>query len=309
MPYTRILVSGYWLLVTALCGCGSHHLYTGNRVLMGTFVEVSSPDRRAPAIVFDEIKRIEKLLSKYIDDSEVSRLNREGSLKASADTFYVVSKSKEFWQLSDGAFDITAAALVDLWGFTHKKYRLPGEDEIKEALKLVGSEKIVLDSQANVIEFSVPGMRIDLGAIAKGFALDCAVGKLKEAGIKSCLINAGGQVYGLGDNFGRPWKVALKSARGPGYKGSLELNGESVSTSGDYEQFFEQGSRRYSHIINPATGYPADSGVISVTVVAKEAIVADALSTAIFVAGREKGAAIAARFPGVRTEIIQEKNQ
>lgn len=275
---------------------------------MGTFVEVTSPDNRAAGIVFEEIKRIEGLLSKYKESSQISQLNKSGKLKVSPETFYIIKKSKEFWQLTEGAFDITVGPILDLWGFTDKKYRLPSEAEIKNTLSLVGSDKIILKDSDNMVKFKILGTKIDLGGIAKGYALDCAVNKLKNSGINSCLINAGGQVYGLGDKFGKPWRIAIKSPRNQEAIDYLALKDKSVSTSGDYEQYFIKDKQRYSHIINPKTGFPVNSGVVSVTVIAPCGLTADALSTAIFVLGKEKGKALAKKFADVSVEIIEEKD-
>jgi len=303
-----LLVTSYWLLVTGLCGCQNQQLYTDNRVMMGTVIEVTSPYKEAAGIVFSEIKRIEGLLSKYKADSEISRINRFGKLKVSPETFFIIKKAKEFWQASDGAFDITIAPLVDLWGFTDKKYSLPSEEKIKDTLRLIGYDKIILNDADNMIKFKLSGVKIDLGAIAKGYALDCAADKLIKSGIKSCLINAGGQVYCLGGKFGKPWKIAIKEPRGRDFMGYLELKDKSVSTSGDYEQFFIKDKRRYSHIFNPKTGYPANSGIVSVTVIASDGLTADALSTAIFVLGKEKSRELIKRFPDVEVKIIEEKD-
>ncbi|MFA4888856.1 MAG: FAD:protein FMN transferase, partial [Candidatus Omnitrophota bacterium] len=298
------MIHAFVLLVfISLTGCQNRQLYKDNRVLMGTFVEVVSPDARAGEIVFGEIKRIEGLLSKYGPQSEVSKLNALGELKVSPETFYIIKKSKEFSQASAGAFDITVAPLVGLWGFTDKKFRVPSEEEIKNILPLVGADKIVLQEDDSVVKFILSRMKIDLGAIAKGFALDCAAQKLKAAGIDSCLVNAGGQILAIGKKFQRPWVVAIKAPRSRGIAGKLELVDKSISTSGDYQQYFQKGSKRYAHILDPKTGYPADSGVISVTVVAPDGLTADALSTAIFVLGEAKGRELAKKFAGVKVEI------
>ncbi|MDP2938292.1 MAG: FAD:protein FMN transferase, partial [Candidatus Omnitrophota bacterium] len=265
-----LLVTSYSLLVTSLCGCQDNTLHKDTQVMMGTFVEVISPYKDAPKIVFAEIRQVENLLSKYKEDSEVTKLNQLGKLKVSLDTLYVLQKAKEFWQLSDGAFDITVGPLIDLWGFTDKKYRLPGREEIEKTLNTVGFDKIIFNISDNVVKFKLPGMKIDLGAIAKGYAVDCAVKKLKEHGIKSCLINAGGQIYCLGDKFGKPWRIAIRNPRKDGLWDYLELKNKAVSTSGDYEQYFSKGNKRYSHILNPKTGYPTDSGIISTTVIAND---------------------------------------
>ncbi len=305
VPRLSSLVFLTLILPSVICGCQSRQLYKDNRVMMGTFVEVVSADKRAGGIVFEEISRIDGLLSKYKEASDVSRLNKDGSLAVSPDTFYIIEKAKEFCQVTEGAFDVTVAPLVDLWGFTDKKYSIPAEEKIKEALALVGSDKIILHNNDNVIEFKTSGMKIDLGAIAKGYAVDCAVKKLKEAGIKSCLVNAGGQVYALGDKFGRPWAVAVRDPRKEGFVDRLELKNRAVATSGDYEQYFFKDNKRYAHILDPRTGYPVDSGVASVTVTAPDGLTADALSTAIFVLGKEKGAALARSFTGVEVRIIE----
>ncbi|MCX5706170.1 MAG: FAD:protein FMN transferase [Candidatus Omnitrophica bacterium] len=281
-------------------------LYKDNCLAMGTFVEVVSPSKTAAAIVFDEFRRIENLLSKYNPDSEVSKLNRIGKLKVNPETFYVINKAREFYLLSDGAFDITVAGLMDLWGFTDKKYRVPSEAEIKMALGLVGSDKIVLRDSDSMIQFKLPKMKIDLGGIAKGYALDCAVKKLKANNIKSCLINCGGQVFGLGDRFGKPWKVAIKNPRKDRLETLLELKNQSAATAGDYEQYFIKEGKRYCHILNPKSGYPADSGIKSVTVIASEGLTADALATAVFVLGRGKGEALEKKFPGIKVKLTDE---
>jgi thiamine biosynthesis lipoprotein len=287
------LTTTCYLLSTALCGCQDKKLYKDTRLVLGTYIEVTSPDKRATKIVFDEISRIEDLLSKYRPESEVSELNRLGKLKVSPETFYIIKKSKEFSEASYGAFDITVAPLMDLWGFTNKEYRVPKDSEIKNTMKLIGSDKIVLNELNSVIEFSVPGMKIDLGGIAKGFAIDCAVKKLREKNISSCLI-AGGQVYALGDKFAKPWRVTIKSPRERNLAGYLELKDQSAATSGDYEQYFTKNGKKYSHIMDPRSGYPADSGISSVTVIAQDGLTADALSTAVSVLGKGEGEKLAA---------------
>lgn len=280
-------------------------LYRDNRLLMGTFWEVASADKQASAIVFSEASRIEQLLSKYIPNSEVSQLNRLGKLKVSPETFYIIKKSQEFYFLTQGAFDITVAPLVDIWGFSNQQFQVPSDEKIRAVLKLVGSDKIILHEKDNVVEFSILGMQIDLGAIAKGFALDCAIKKLKENKIDSCLINAGGQVYALGDNFGQSWKIAIQGAQT--YKteiaGTLKLRNKSASTSGNYEQFFLKDGLRYCHIIDPRTGYPAQTQITSVTVLADQGLVADALSTSIFVLGKKNLEVISKKFPEILIKI------
>jgi thiamine biosynthesis lipoprotein len=291
-----------------LVGCKNAPMYRETQVLMGTYVEVISPSSDAPSIAFTEIRRIENLMSKYKPDSEISRLNQLGKLRLSPDTYYILKKAGEFWKISDGAFDATVGPLLDIWGFTRKHYRMPSAEKIKNALSLVGFDKIIFDDANNSVKFKTKGMKIDLGGIAKGYAVDCAVKKLKEKGVSSCLINAGGQVYALGDNFGRPWNVAIRNPRANSVVDYLKLKDRAVSTSGDYEQYFIKAKHRYSHIFNPKTGYPADSGVISVTVVAPDGLTADALSTSIFILGKTRGQDLAKKFPDVKTIVFEKKN-
>ena len=301
------IVCGLWAIIS-LSGCQSQRLYKDNRLMMGTYIEVTSPYSQAPQIVFKEIKRIESLLSKYDPDSEISILNRNGMLKVSPETFEVISQAKDFYRLSAGAFDITVGPLMELWGFVDKDFRVPDQSEITRVMEVVGSDKIILRREDNVVEFTLPGGEIDLGGIAKGYSLDQAVRRLKENHIDSCLINAGGQVYCLGDKYGRPWQIGIRDPRMKGLSGDLELSDKSVATSGDYEQYYIADNKRYSHIIDPRTGYPASSGLVSVTVIAEEALTADALATAIFVLGKKEGESLVGEsFPTLEIKIIEEK--
>ncbi|MDO9572436.1 MAG: FAD:protein FMN transferase [Candidatus Omnitrophota bacterium] len=305
--YLLILLIAGWAITLAYkhfsLQIPEKHLYHDNRILMGTFWEVTSPVKEASGIVFTEVARLEQLLSKYNPTSEISILNRTGKLKVSSDTFYIIKKSKEFYQLTDGAFDITIAPLVELWGFSNLKTKVPTTEEINSTLKIIGSDKIILHKNDSVVEFKLPKMKIDLGGIAKGFALDCAIKKLKENKINSCLINAGGQVYALGNKFSSTWKIAIKNPRKPSVLETLELNNQSVSTSGDYEQFFLKDGKRYCHIINSKTGYPVNSGVTSVTIIDDSGLNADALSTAVFTLGEDGVEMLKKKFPETKFYI------
>ncbi|MFH1578259.1 MAG: FAD:protein FMN transferase [Candidatus Omnitrophota bacterium] len=273
--------------------------------MMGTVIEVISPDSRAADIAFGEIERIENLLSLYKEESEISRLNKQGSLRVSPQTLLVINKAIKFWGETGGVFDITIAPLVELWGFYNKDYHIPEDAKIKKTLSLIGIDKMNL--RDNIVEFEVKGMKIDLGAIAKGFAVDCAVRELRLAGIDSALLNAGGDIYCLGNKFGQPWRVAIKSGRNKGFSGYLELSDKAVATSGDYEQYFVVDQKRYSHILNPKTGRPADSGVVSVTVIVDDCLTADILATSILILGQKKGIDLAKRF-NAEVRIIEETN-
>ncbi len=297
------------LALLLLAGCGERKLYSEKRAIMGTSIEVVSPYGKAAEIVFGEFNRVEDLLSKYKPSSEVYRLNKNGGLKVSRETFCLIKKAKDFYQATDGAFDVTIGPLVDLWGFTDRRYSYPPREDVRRKLKLVGSDKIILNDKDCMVKFMLSGMRIDLGGIAKGYALDCAIKKLKENNINSCLINAGGQVSCLGDKFGKPWNIAIASPRGKGTVGCLGLKDRSIATSGDYQRYFIKDKKRYSHILNPKTGRPADTDIASVTVVAEDGLTADVLATAMFILGREGAWALADKFPGVTFKIIEDQQQ
>jgi len=293
-------------LATA-AGCSEPPLYRQKQVMMGTFVEVTSPDRRAAEIVFAEIKRIERILSKYDPASEVSRLNKNKEVKAGPELLYVLERSRYFWRATDGAFDVTVAPLVDLWGFTDRDFREPSKKEIQKALAAVGMKKIIFKTGNPVVKFMLPETKIDLGAIAKGYAVDCAVAQLKKQGVTSCLINAGGDIYCLGVKSGTPWQVAIQDPGKKGFQGQLALSDKAVATSGDYEQFFSVGGKRYSHILNPRTGYPVQARVASVTIVADDCLTADALATAAMVLGKKKTEKLLKGFAGVTATIIEHE--
>ncbi len=306
-----LLILAVCVAATQVFGC-KNRVFKETRVMMGTYVQVTSSDWRAAPIVFDEIKRIEDLLSKYKDKSEISRLNRIGKSSVSVDTMYIMRKAKQLWLVTSGAFDPTVGPLLDLWGFTDKKYRFPSDGEIAETMKKVGMDKVEIDDDKNMIVLTVPGLKLDLGGIAKGYAVDCAVARLRQAHVRSCLINAGGDIYCLGKKpDGSMWSVALQDPRRERYAVKaefFELSNKAIVTSGDYVQFFTKDNKRYPHIFNPKTGYPASEGVASVTVIAPDCLTADALATSFFVLGKDKGRELLKKFPLVEAKIIEEKD-
>jgi thiamine biosynthesis lipoprotein len=276
---------------------------------MGTYVEVISNERDAEKIVFGEIRRLENLLSKFKPDSEISRLNKLGSLKVSPDTLKVIKSSLEFYKNSHGAFDISVAPLVDIWKQAIKTKNLPKEKTIESVKKLVGSDKIMIDEKRSIVKFLKKGMQIDLGGIAKGYAVNYAVKKLKSAGIKSCLVNAGGNMFAMGKNGNRPWKIGIRHPRKPDKMiNYVFLTNKAIATSGDYEQYFEVNNRRFSHIIDPKTGYPADTNVVSVTVISSDATTCDALGTAVFVLGKTKGKELIQKYANTDAIIITKED-
>ena len=244
---------------------------------------------------FDEITRIEALMSLYNESSEVSSLNRAGTnwTTLSRDTIYVLKKADYYSEISNGSFDITCNPLLNLWMVKVKKEnRMPTPEEIEDARELVGYEHLIIDEDRSEARFDEEGMSITPGGIAKGYAVDCACEKLTEAGIKHALVNIGGDMRAVGDKSGVPWEVALQNPRNKSeYITIIKLDNESVTTSGDYERYFFEEGKRVHHIIDPKTGYSADE-CISVTVITKNCVDADALSTAVLVMGPERGKAL-----------------
>ena len=279
--------------VFLLSGCGSNlKEYSGTRMLMGTVFEVKlySHDRHSAekniTAAFDEISRLENIFSVFIPTSDVSVLNASGRAKVSGEVIELTEKSKYYSKISDGAFDITVLPVIELWKKSKETGCPPAPSEIAKAKILVGSDKITVDAKNGLINFALKGMRIDFGGIAKGYAVDKAYSLLIKNGVTAGIVNAGGNMRVWGDKM---WNIALQDPRDSGrFVTVLKLKNTSVSTSGDYERYFFLDKKRVSHIINPSTGYSADES-ISATIITETATDADALSTAVFVLGPEKG--------------------
>ena len=259
---------------------------------MDTYMTVSANGPGAKetlSLVKEEIDTLDRLLNTENPESPVYALNQGKTVSADSVLTNLVTVSSEYSSLTDGAFNVLVYPLVTEWGFISKDYKVPESERLKELCDLVASSKIETDGAGQTLKLS-EGAKIDFGAVAKGYATERAVAVLKQSGINSALLNLGGNVYALGTKQnGDPWKVAIKH---PGseskYLGTLKVSDTAVITSGSYERYFERGGKRYHHIIDPATGRPADTGLLSVTVVSKDPTLADALSTALFVMGLQK---------------------
>ncbi len=234
-----------------------------------------------------ELTRLDSLLNRFSDKSLVSELNRNGQVKAPSDIIYLVNFSDSVSRMTDGLFDITVAPLLAAWGFyTRGDDKLPTDQEITSAMKLVGYQKIEIEDDLITLE---PGMSVDFGGIAQGYAADRAALILRQRHAKSAIIDIGGEVLTIGRApQNRPWRIGIRNPRGKGIIETVELQDSAVSTSGDYEKFFIIDDQRYPHIINPKTGQPAQE-FASVTVFADNATLADAFSTAIAIMGPVKG--------------------
>ena len=293
-----------------------------SRVIMGTLVQIKvihegileKELNSAIDKAFEVMEEIDRLMSNYKEDSEVSRVNKlkeNERMRLDPQTFDVIQRSKEFGKLTSGAFDITVEPLLELWGvYSGGVPRVPDDDEIKKALGLIGYDKIVLDKEKETIGFTKEGVRIDLGGIAKGYAVDKAMESLGNSGIRNALVEAGGDIFvrGSGTNFSG-WRIGVQHPRKEGeYLTILELEDKAVSTSGDYERYFIINNKRYSHIIDPRTGLPKSNVPASVTVIAQDSTTADTLATAVFVLGAENGIRLIESMTGVEGMIVSEKN-
>lgn len=294
--------------------CVGNTTFSEKRLLMDTLVEIKvvsfdkTTAQKAINLAFNRIKKLEARLNKFDDKSELSKLNaasKDEPIKVSDELFYCIKKALEFSRISNGAFDVTVEPLMKLWRNAEDKKTLPSDSEIKDALFRIGYSNIKLDDKNKTISFLKPDIRIDLGGILKGYAADEAIGVLKEQGITQALVNIGGNIYCLGKKPDKKyWSLGLQH---PKVKdeviGSIKLEDQAISTSGSYERFVRINEKQFSHIINPKTGFPVE-GLLSVTVISNLAIDADALSTAIFVLGKEKGREFVNRLKNIEAVMI-----
>jgi thiamine biosynthesis lipoprotein len=236
------------------------------------------------------IEELDKMLSTGDVDSEVSILNSEGKGVLSEDAFYLMNRAMEICKMTDGAFDPAIYPIMEEWGFTTGDYQVPEASKITELLEYIDPEAITLYEDTKKVEFEKEGMEIDFGGIAKGYA-SAEVMKIFEDYNVSCgIVNLGGnvQVYRCKTD-GSPWRIALQNPDSEdGYLGILKIEDKAVITSGGYERYFEQDGQTYHHIIDPSTGYPAENGLKSVTIISDDGVLADGLSTALYVMGTER---------------------
>ncbi|MGN1230513.1 MAG: FAD:protein FMN transferase [Anaerotignum sp.] len=237
-----------------------------------------------------EVRRLENLFSVTAEQSEIAKLNTAAGkepVQTSNDTQALLQAGKELGKATNGAFDIAISPIVKVWGFTEEEHSVPSQETIDSLLPLTDPEGLILEGGTAYLEKE--GMAVDLGGIAKGYASDSVKALLKEKGVESALLSLGGNICTIGSKpDGSPWKTAVQNPLDANdYVGLLEISDTCVITSGGYQRYFEENGKRYHHIIDPATGWPAESGLLSVTIVCESGTKADALSTALFVMGLE----------------------
>lgn len=236
------------------------------------------------------IASLESLVSVTDADSELYAINQTGSGTLTGKASSLMEQALEICRRTDGALDLSIYPIVRAWGFTTGSYQVPDEAEIQALLPLVDYRKIQYDAATGTVTLP-EGMEIDLGSVAKGYAGQLAAQMLREHGVQSALLNLGGNVQTVGAKpDGSPWQIGIKDPQGEDAMMVLSVEDQAVVTSGGYERYFEQDGQTYWHIMDPSTGHPADSGLISVTIVGDEGVVCDGLSTALFVMGLEKAA-------------------
>lgn len=311
MKEVRFLRVSIILFLLCLSGGIGFKLYNQNvhyretRFLFDTEVYLEAHGwgaKRSVLQALDCMNEIDAKLNKFSKGSELDRLNQAAGVEpveVSNLTFDVIQQSVQIAEMTQGAFDPTIGPLVALWGFgSEGQQRVPSAEAVETTLKLVDYRKVVLDQEKKTVYLTQKGMVLDLGAIAKGYAVDQAVSILTKNSITSALVSAGGSIYTIGRKEDHsPWQIGIRDPAAKGkVVGYVQLENQAIDTSGDYERFFWTEGKKYNHILDPRSGYPVQ-GVSGCTVIMAEASQADAFATAVFVLGAEKG-----------LKLIEEKN-
>ncbi|MDF2875492.1 MAG: apbE [Sporomusa sp.] len=315
----RILISSCLMIIlvvlSAGCGVGSLFApkpYKETQFLMDTIIDITAYGEGNEAAVkaaFDEFQRINELTNRFDDNSQVTKINQaagKAKVQVDADVITMLKLARSRSQQLGGALDVTIGALTELWGVGHKGEFVPSQPEIEAARLLVDYRLLEIDDKERTVFLPKAGMSIDLGAVAKSYANRRAIEVLKAKGIKSALVNAGGEVRVIGTRpDGQPWRVGVQDPRDTeGLAAKVALTEwDSLETSGDYQRFFIKDNVRYAHILDPRTGSQPRE-VVSVTIVSKSDSYADVLSTAMFVLGVEKGQELLKQYPGTEAIFI-----
>ncbi len=288
------------------------HLAMGSEVKLTVWTADEPNALAAIEHVFSDFDHLDRQLSVWHEDSQVSRLNGMAGREPVALTPEVLEVFRAARQVSEwtgGKFDVTFGALSGLWKFDHDQdNRVPPRAEIAARLPLVDYGLLDVDPAAGTAFLRRAGMRVHMGGIGKGFAVDRAATILRSHGIEDFLVQSGGDLLASGRRGDRPWRGGVRDPRSDGVFAAMDLVNETFSTSGDYERFFIEGGRRYHHILDPDTGQPA-SGARSVTIVTASAMIADGLSTGVFIMGPADGMALIERLPAVEGVIVSDRNE
>ena len=283
--------------------------HMGSRVQITLYAPDEASAKRGAMAAFARVAELDGIMSDYRPTSELMRLCQRaggGPVPVGEDLFLVLSRAQEVSRRSGGAFDVTVGPVVKLWRRARKSFVLPDPDDLAKARALVGWEMVMLDPKARTVALQKPGMQLDLGGIAKGYAADAALKVLKEQGLTRALVALSGDVAAGGPPPGEDgWKVGIAALEGGRPSRFVLLKDGAVSTAGDAEQYVEIGGVRYSHIVDPKTGIGL-VGRVSVTVVARDGMTADSLDTAACVLGPERGLKLVAQTPGAEVLFVRK---
>ncbi|MDV3426190.1 MAG: FAD:protein FMN transferase [Bacillota bacterium] len=316
--YGGLLLLIFIIILIYLTGSKEISIAYRTVFVLGTIVNLKAFGKNGEKAIdeaVDRLNQLDDMFSAFKPDSDIGRMNiNSGGIpqKVNIETLQLLKKSKEYSFLCEGAFDPTIRPLVQLWGIGKNKEFIPEDSEIKEKMKMVNYEDIEINEDKCSVKLKRKNQAVDLGGIAKGYAADEIRDIFAKNKIKSGLIDLGGNIFVLGKKIDKSlWKVGVQDPfkdRGQ-CVGILSAEDKSVVTSGYYEKFFEKDGERYHHIINPITGYPSESEIISATIVSDHSIDGDGLSTGIYILGIEKGFNIIGRVKGIDAVLITENKK
>jgi FAD:protein FMN transferase len=305
-PFVALVMIIMILLLAASCGFFAPKLQKQTRFLMDTYVTIQAPGGKEvlPVInkALDRMEEVDKKFSMFDPGSILYKFNNKGTPVTDPEIIKVMRRAVHMSGISGGKFDVTVFPLMKLWGFYGTKH-VPSKEQIKETLKVVGYRYLVIkDGKMTKLK---KGVGVDIGGIAKLYCIEECAGALKKAGIKSALIDAGGDIYAIGKLNGKPWKIGIRDPRSDGVIAALDVSDMLVVSSGDYERFFIQDGVRYHHIMDPFTGYPA-RGVSSATILCSDPALADGLSATVFLLGRDRAFELAKKLGYFEAVVVTE---
>ena len=318
---TIIILVLMLLLIFNILGCSGENKYEKTVFLMDTKVDITIYGNgmsnkqylQLANEIENEMKRLESIFSCHIAGSDIKRINEAAGqepVEVRPETVFVLQKALEVAEISGGAFDPTVAPLLDLWGFKTDEPGVPSQNDLNEALQLVNYKEVEIDETSSTVFLPQPGMKIDLGGIAKGYIVDQGLKIADDSSASALFINAGGDISVAGTKpSGETWKIAIQDPlESQKLTAVLDVGEGSIATSGDYQRFFEVDGEKYHHIIDPKTGYPVVD-ISSVSILAPDTIMADALSTAVFVSGLQDGMELLEGLDGVEGVMIDKQGK
>ncbi|MDD5069733.1 MAG: FAD:protein FMN transferase [Candidatus Omnitrophica bacterium] len=293
----KIKLFTVWFIIAAIAllisnlACGSG-LNKNTFVISGTFLEVISSDKAAAGIVYQEWRRLDKIFNRYDEHSEITKINNSFNepVVVSAEMIELLKSAREFYSLTQGVFDISQGKLYEFWKGKTKANQVsfPEQEEVADLINISGLDGLEIDDKQSSVIIKSRSINLDVSGIAKGYIVDKAVERLKKEGIESAVVNAGGDIYCLGSYRGKSWQVGIQDPnKADKVVSRKKLKNQAIATSGTYEQFFDYKGGRYSHLVDPRSGFPVSNDLVSVTVVSKSCMISDVLATAFLISGKE----------------------